>query len=192
MCAYLEFDEQHLLDAFTESTAPGEAAAALADLMQRYKRLAFAVSLQVSRDPALAEDVFQETFLRMTFWLRARPGIVVRSFPRLLCAFVRRTALELARQGKTVPMEGPEPPLRSGASAPPLPLADAIYARELLASLPEPARGVLERTIVRGMSSRETAEEMKLTPENVRLIKHRALRAIREQQASDLETVSEG
>jgi DNA-directed RNA polymerase specialized sigma24 family protein len=39
---------------------------------------------------------------------------------------------------------------------------------------------------VRGLSSREAARELGLTPENVRLIKHRALRAIREHQARDL------
>jgi RNA polymerase sigma-70 factor (ECF subfamily) len=192
MPASLEFDEQRLLDALTESADPVVAADALARLMERYKRLTYAVSLQASRDPTLAEDVFQETYLRMTRWLRARPGIEVRSFPRLLCAFVRRTALELARQGRPVSIEASALPLPTGTSALPLPLADAIYARELLTSLPEPARGVLERTIVRGMSSREAADEMMLTPENVRLIKHRAIRAIREQQARDLETVNGG
>jgi len=180
----LDVAEQRLVAALTASPAAA-AAEALAGLMGRYKRLAYSVAIEASRDHSLADDVFQETFLRMTLWLRARPGIEVRSFPRLLCAFVRRTALELSRRGRRV--EVPEFPEVTR----PLPLVDAIYAREILDSLPEPARSVLERTIMRGMSSREAAGEMKLSSENVRLIKHRALRAIREQQARDLASVAE-
>lgn len=176
----LDPEERRLIRALTASSDRHAAGEALAALMQRYKGLTYAVALEISRDRSLADDVFQETFLRMTLWLRARTGIQIRSFSRLLCAFVRRTALELARRER-------HPPILEVSSH--FPLVDAIYARDLLSALPQPARGVLERVLLRGMSGREAAAEMNLTPENVRLIKHRVLRAIREQQARDLVAV---
>jgi RNA polymerase sigma-70 factor (ECF subfamily) len=180
MPAPIDAEERRLLDALTTSQHPAAAAEALVRLMARYKRLAYAIAFEASRNRSLADDVFQETFVRMTLWLRARPGIEVRSFPRLLSAFVQRTALELGRQNQRLALT---------EDAAQSPIVDSIYARELLDALPELARGVLERTLLRGMSSKETAAEMKLTPENVRLIKHRAIRAIRQRQARDLEAI---
>lgn len=149
--------------------------------MGRYKRLAYGVAMQTVRNRMVADDVFQETFVRMVSWLRSRSGIEVVSFPRLLCAFIHRTARELARTGKVHEM-----PLEELEAVPSISLVDSIYARQLLASLDEPARGILERTILRGMSSREAARDLGLTPENVRVIRHRALRLLRAQQAKDL------
>lgn len=174
-------DEQALVAALASADDPVRSAQALAKLMDRYKRLAYGVAMQTVRNRMVADDVFQETFVRMVSWLRSRSGIEVVSFPRLLCAFIHRTARELARTGKVHEM-----PLEELEAVPSISLVDSIYARQLLASLDEPARGILERTILRGMSSREAARDLGLTPENVRVIRHRALRLLRAQQAKDL------
>jgi RNA polymerase sigma factor (sigma-70 family) len=186
MPAPVDAEERRLVDALTASADPKGAAEALASLMARYKRLAYAVALDTQRDSSLADDVFQETFVRMAVWLRARPGIEVRSFSRLLCAFVRRTALELARKGPAAqPTGSVERWIESS-------LVDRIYAKELLESFPAPTRRILELTLVAGMSSREVADEMDLAAGHVRQIKHRALRAIRRQQSHDLASIASG
>jgi RNA polymerase sigma factor (sigma-70 family) len=173
----LDPDDKALIAVLAGASGNDAAGVALAALMHRYKKLAYAVALDACRDRSLADDVFQETFVRMTVWLRARRGIEVHSFPRLLCAFVRRTAREFGRQKPTLQM----PDIATSSAA-----VDMVYAREILGTLPGPAREVLERVLIRGMSSQEAAAELGLTPENVRLIKHRTIRAIRDQQARDL------
>lgn len=149
--------------------------------MQRYKQLAYGVAMETVRNRTIADDVFQESFVRMVYWLRERPGVEIMSFPRLMCAFIRRTGRELARTGRVVEMPEEETADTSGPS-----VIDAIYARQLLETVLEPARTILEMTILRGMSSPEVAKELRMTPENVRVIRHRALRVLRAQQAQDL------
>lgn len=180
MPALPEPEEVRLVSALS-SKDPASAADALATLMKRYKRLAYGLAMESVHSRAIADDVFQETFVRMVSWLRNRPGVKVDSFHRLMCAFVRRTARELARSGRVVEMPGDEIEDTSSIS-----LVDAIYARQLLDRVPEPGRSVLERTILRGMSSREAATDLRMTPENVRVIRHRTLRLLRAQQARDL------
>jgi RNA polymerase sigma-70 factor (ECF subfamily) len=49
------------------------------------------------------------------------------------------------------------------------------YLERVLSALPERYRRVLELRFLSGMTIRETAEVMGLTPENVKVIQHRAL-----------------
>jgi RNA polymerase sigma-70 factor (ECF subfamily) len=179
MPAPVDEDERRLVEALTAAPDSKTAIHALGALMQRYKRLAYAVAYDTWRDRSLADDVFQETFVRMAVWLRARPGIEVKSFARLLSAFVRRTALELGRHNREVPTA----PLEYWTTPT---VVDRIYISELMGMLPDTSRAVLERSIFRGMSSREVAGELGLSAEQVRQVKHRALRMIRLRQERDL------
>lgn len=185
MPAQADPEDARLVGALS-STDAAEADRALAALMTRYKRLAYGVAMETARNRAIADDVFQETFVRMVIWLRERPGVKVDSFARLMCAFVRRSAQELARAGRVAEM-----PQEDIEDVPAISLVDSIYARQLLEAVPEPARSVLDLTILRGMSSPEAAAALKMTPENVRVIRHRALRVLRIQQARDLADVED-
>lgn len=52
---------------------------------------------------------------------------------------------------------------------------NAALVADLLAALPERYRQVLELRFLHGYSVKETAQELHLTPENVKVIQHRAL-----------------
>ncbi len=174
----LDPDEQRLIERLVQGTDIDAASNALAMLMERYKRLVYAIAFDLARDQSLADDVFQETFVRLTMWLRRHPDARIESFPRLLAAFVRRTTLELARAGRRLhPLE--DPVVESA-------VVEQIYASELLELVPPQARKVLELTLIRGLSSQEAGIALQLSPQNVRVIKHRAIRLIREQQNRDL------
>ncbi len=174
----LEPDEQRLVDDLVNRADLDAASNALAELMSRYKRLVYAIAFDLARDQSLADDVFQETFVRMTMWLRNHPDARIESFRRLLAAFVRRTTLEFGRAGRQTRTDD-EPAVESAVVL-------QIYAAELLQLLAPQSRRVLELTVIRGLSSQEAAVRLKLSPENVRVLKHRAIRLIREQQTKDL------
>ena len=175
----LEAEEQRLVRDLVQGVDLDAAANALAALMDRYKRLVYAIAYDLARDQSLADDVFQETFVRLTIWLRHHPDTRIESFRRLLAAFVRRTTLELGRAGRHGRTIEEEPSVES-------PVVLQIYAAELLELLAPQSRRVLELTVIRGLSSQEVAARLRLSAENVRVIKHRAIRLIREQQNEDL------
>jgi RNA polymerase sigma-70 factor (ECF subfamily) len=177
-------DEQRLIDDIVQSDQPERASAALGALLKRYQGLVYAIALDLTADRSLADDVFQETFVRLAVWLRKNPGADIRSFARLLAAFVRRTALELGRSGRKF-----APLMDLAVSSP---VVQRIYARELLSAVPPQARRVLELTLLDGLSSQEVAKVLDLSAENVRVIKHRALRVIRQEQARDLAGLAGG
>lgn len=89
---------------------------ALARLCDGYRRAVWAVALTVLRDPHLAEDAAQETFLRI--W-RARasfdPG---RRFTPWLMTVARRTAIDVHRR-EALPHRGGHEPEQDVAIPPP-------------------------------------------------------------------------
>jgi len=177
----LDAEEERLIADLVQGDDVALAMDALETLMRRYKGLVYAIAFDLARDRALADDVFQDTFVRMTVWLRNHPGARIESFRRLLAAFVRRTTLELARGGRS----GGAPADTSVES----PVIAQIYAAELMDRLPAQWRAVLELTVINGLSSQEAAEHLRLSAPNVRVIRHRALRLIRAQQQADLEVL---
>src|SRR5262245_29122152 len=74
----------------------------VAELVTRYQGLVYNQALRISRgNHALADEVFQETFLRLFTWLRDRPaGPTLHTFPRLLTVFSKRAAIDLMRKEK--------------------------------------------------------------------------------------------
>lgn len=125
-----------------------------------------------------AEDLTSEVFLKATRQLdsaRAEASIAQWLFT------VARTVLadhwrRYYRSGATLQLDDvragelPEAP-----AAPPLSDASASLVAEVLGGLPERYRTVLELRFLRGYSVQETALEMGVTPENVKVIQHRAL-----------------
>jgi len=146
--------DESLLEAGTES--------AMTRLVGRYERPLFAFLLKRCGDAQLAEDCFQETFLRA--W-RSR-----RSFRsgRRLAPWLYRIALNVARDAlarrgrdRVLPLEGdpapdpqPSPPEQAAR-------ADTLArVREGIAALPDAERIVVELRLYAGLTFSEIATAM--------------------------------
>lgn len=166
------------------ATAPGDRPRfeeAIAELVLRYKNVVYTQALAVcGGQPALADDVFQETFIRVFSWLKDRRNEPLHSFAGLLKSFSRRAAIDLLRK------EGRD--LTSGAESEPLDLPDvelALYVQQLLEALDERSAKVLRLSYLEGRSGKEIADMLGTTPGNVRVLRYRALEAIRAQEVLD-------
>lgn len=153
-------------------------AAVVAELVRRYRRLVYAQALAIcGHDRGLADDVFQETFLRLLRWLAKNGRAPLHSLPRLLKVFSRRAAIDLLRK------EGrPGPP---AASAEFTDLDTALYVQQLLEGLDPRSAEVLRLTYMEDRSATEIAEKIGVTPGHVRTLRYRALEAIRARQEFD-------
>ncbi|MEW6365732.1 MAG: sigma factor [Acidobacteriota bacterium] len=151
----------------------------MSEIIRRHGHLVYAVAVDMLHsDRGLAEDVFQETFLRLVRWLRGGQPKQVRSLRRLLAIFARRAAIDALRaRPHTVELTevGYE-----------VNLLDCIYAREIMDALPEHMRRVVEATVLAGLSSSEAALALGgTTAESIRQVKFRALRLLRRMQEAD-------
>lgn len=134
---------------------------------------------------ALADEVFQESFVRLFTWLgQHREALTSEDFPRLLSAFVSRTAIDAMRR------ERHQTPTASDVEARLVRADDkepAWLARQdadrLLGLLDARSRTVIELTYLEELSANEIAERMGLSASNVRILRHRALRFLRDAAA---------
>lgn len=125
-----------------------------------------------------AEDLTSEVFLKATRKLdseRADASIAQWLFT------VARTVLadhwrRYYRSGSPVPLDETRINELPEVEAPAEPSSgSAKLVRDLLGALPARYRTVLELRFLRGYSISETASELGITPENVKVIQHRAL-----------------
>lgn len=132
-------------------------ARALAQIYDRYGRLVFALILRIARNQAVAEDLVQETFLRV--WNRARssdthPGAMG---PWLL-AVARNRALDWVRSREgcdsrpAVYDVNEDPRLDAGLDTGILFAEEARRVRQALAQLPENQRQAIELACFDGLS----------------------------------------
>lgn len=164
-----------------EASEPGNEvnfANAVGELVMRYKSVVYSQALAVcSGNRSLADDVFQETFLRLFSWLKRRKGRPLHSFARLLHVFSKRAAIDLIRKNKM-----PEAELSSELRES---WEDRLYLAELLELLDDRSQQVLHLTYFEGLSAPEIAKTLNLKAENVRILRFRALQAIRDWQEQD-------
>jgi RNA polymerase sigma-70 factor (ECF subfamily) len=153
----------------------------VAELVNRYKGVVYNLALRICKNNRdLAEDVFQETFLRLFRWLRERQGApMLHSFPKLLSIFAKRTAIDLMRkqrlQTPTASMEQAEAlPLEEGPS-----WETKAYVLQLLEGLEPQSQEVIRLTYFDGLSAVEIGQRLGLTPGNVRILRFRALHGLR-------------
>ena len=162
----------------------------VAELIKRHRTIAYRSALKYCRgNTALADDVFQETFLRLFRWL-SENGHQLRdeNFPRLLAVFVKRAAIDLMRremrqaptasedEGRNVPASLAETTnLEAGADL-----------ERLMSDLPQRHRLVLQ-LLLQDLTAPEIAEIIGVTPSNVRILRHRALASIRARLAAEEE-----
>ena len=140
-----------------------EGALALAELYDRYGRVAYGLALRVLRDSSLAEDAVQEAFL--TVWRSAGAFAADRGKPRTwILTLVHHRAVDLVRreQRRRVPeLEDQEP-----AGPPPeeeATLRDRRRAvQDALRQLPADQREALELAYYGGLTQSELAERLRV------------------------------
>lgn len=154
-------------------------ATAVAELVLRYKSLVYQQALWVcSGNPSLADDVFQETFLRLFSWLKGRKGKPpIHTFARLLRVFAKRAAIDLIRKEKHQ-LPAPEAEIDDRWER-------QLYVAEILEMLDERPREILSLTYFEGLTAPEIAERLGLKTSHIRVLRFRALEVLREWQERD-------
>src|SRR5213595_2742227 len=136
---------------------------ALAELYDRFGRVAYGLALRILRDEALAEEAVQEAFL--TAWRRADTFMPERAKASTwLLTLVHRRAVDLVRREerrRAEPIESAGDPAGDG------PADDAVwlrYERErvqaALRQLPDQQREALELAYYGGFTQSELAERL--------------------------------
>jgi RNA polymerase sigma-70 factor, ECF subfamily len=153
--AHLSDEALVLLAARSEQTA-------LAELYDRYGRLAYGLALRVLRDEALAEDAVQEAFLAV--W-RAAPRFVPERgrASTWILTLVHRRAVDLVRREErrradslaTVPEPG-----GTGADEDVVLRLQRQRVQQALGLLPDPQREALELAYYGGFTQSELAERL--------------------------------
>jgi RNA polymerase sigma-70 factor, ECF subfamily len=137
--------------------------AALEDLYDRYKTMAYSIAYRITNDPTLAEDVVQDAFLGA--WRNAARYIEGRgSVKTWLLSIVHHRAIDAIRRRKPT-TELPEidaglpaaltlPDVWAEVSAG----LDAVTVREALVALSDVQREALELAYFGGLTQQEIAE----------------------------------
>lgn len=154
-------------------------------LMRRHNQRLFRAARGILGDDSEAEDVLQEAWVRAFHALPSFRGEAAVS--TWLTRIAAHEALVRARRRRRlVPVEDEEafdPP--AGASPGPAPDRSAENRelrralRQALDALPDPLRAVFVLREVEGLSTRETARALEISPENARIRLHRAKAALR-------------
>src|SRR5437588_8102895 len=140
---------------------------ALAELYDRFGRVAWGLALRVLRDEALAEDAVQEAFL--TAWRTASRFVPERGSARnWLLILVHRRAVDLVRREerrRAEPLEAAaEPAGAKGADDDALLRLERERVQGALAQLPDQQRVALELAYYGGVSQAGRARELGQPP----------------------------
>jgi len=157
---------------------------ALAELYDRYGRLAYAVILRVVRDAAIAEDLVQETFLRV--WNRVHGFDAQRGAVKAwLLAVARNRAIDYSRSagGREVNSfeleQSGHPGLYNDMEKEMLASDSARRVQAAMARLPQQQRQVIELAYFEGLSQSEMAARMGQPLGTVKTWVRTALRTLR-------------
>jgi RNA polymerase sigma factor (sigma-70 family) len=155
-------DLAHLSDeALVALIAHGEEVA-LAELYDRYGRVAYGLALRIVRDPGLAEDAVQEAFL--TIWRSANRFLPERAKASTwVLTLVHRRAVDLVRKEERRRAE----PLEAAAQPTGEAVDDVAWLRlqrervqAALKALPDQQRETLELAYYGGFSQSELADRL--------------------------------
>jgi RNA polymerase sigma factor (sigma-70 family) len=135
---------------------------ALAELYDRYGKIAYGLAYRVLQDSALAEDAVQEAFI--TVWRTAGTYISERGKPRTwLLTLVHRRAVDLVRreQRRRAPAPTGEPTPSTPAAEEEATLRDRRRAvQAALTQLPADQREALELAYYGGLTQTELAQQL--------------------------------
>jgi RNA polymerase sigma factor (sigma-70 family) len=135
---------------------------ALAELYDRYGRIAYGLALRVLRDPALAEDAVQEAFLQV--WRSAERFAPEKAKASTwLLTFVHRRAVDLVRREerrRTEPADAVPAPTGPGADEESERRSKREVVRDALRRLPADQREAIELAYYGGYTQSELAERL--------------------------------
>jgi RNA polymerase sigma-70 factor (ECF subfamily) len=162
--------------------AEGDLSHPLEELYDRYATRLYGLGLRLLGDPGLAEELVQETFVRL--WQSAGRYDPDRgSVSGFVFTIARRLAVDLWRR----PSSKPFAELEEAGANPERDPADAVdqllvglNVRDALASLPDGQREVLELLYLQDLSQRQVAERMGVPLGTVKTRAYYGLRALRE------------
>jgi RNA polymerase sigma factor (sigma-70 family) len=155
-------DLAHLSDEALVALVARSDEVALAELYDRFARVAFGLARRILRDDALAEDAVQEGFLAA--WRSAARFVPERAKASTwLLTLVHRRAVDLVRREERRRAE----PLDEAAAAPTQATDDAVWLRferervqGALRALPDQQREALELAYYGGFTQSELAERL--------------------------------
>lgn len=157
--------------------ADGDSEQAMAELYDRYGRRVYGLGVSTLNDRQLAEELVQETFVRV--W-RSAAGFdpTVGTAPAFLFTLARRVAIDMHRRRPAPTSEMPE--LADGAADRFDRLVEELALREAIAGLPPRHRSVLELAYFDDMTQDAIGEQLGVPTGTVKSRTHTALRALRE------------
>ena len=163
---------------------------ALSTLLTRYQNRLYRYLLRLVREPATAEDLFQQTWVRVAEKIRRYDSR--RNFEAWLFAVARNLAIDHLRRVKPESLDEPVPGNPSGATAaallqsPDPPALSGILARErgerlagALADLPMIYRDVLTLRFEEEMKLEEIADVLETPVSTVKTRLRRGLEGLR-------------
>ena len=155
-------DFAHLSDEAVVALAARREEAALAELYDRFGRVAYGLALRVVRDAALAEDVVQDAFLAI--WRSADRFVPERSKTSTwILTLVHRRAVDLVRREerrRTDPLELAVGGTGEATDEIALLRLERERVQGALKLLPDPQREVLELAYYGGFTQSELAERL--------------------------------
>jgi len=160
---------------------------AMADLYDRYGRLAYSVILRIVRDSEMAEDLVQETFIRI--WSRSQafdskkgalgPWLLAVARNRAI-DYLRSVDGRMARSSyELVEMENPA--LFANLESQVIASDQASRIREALSKLNASQRNVIELAYFEGLSQTEMAEKLGQPLGTIKTWVRTALKNLRDQ-----------
>ena len=160
---------------------------ALEQLIMRWRTGAEAYAHSILHDPQAAEDAVQEAFARI-YALRTELDEKC-SFSAYLFTIVKRICIDSLRKKRRfpeLPGELPDPPVAS-AEAEYLKSWERLKRMHLLAALDETDRMLLTAFSLEGKTTKEIAEEARMTDGQVRVRLHRIRKKLRKGMNNDAE-----
>jgi RNA polymerase sigma-70 factor (ECF subfamily) len=164
-------------------------------LVERYWRLVFALVLARIHNPAEAEDIAQEAFLKAYAHLRSlrRPARFAGWLSKIASQQCANAARAHLRRKAALTREAAEPPhgeaLPAYSPNPGLTEVQARFVRQTVAKLPEVLQTLVLLRFMTGLSAVQIAEQLGKRPGTVRVYLHRAYQMLRQDLAPLLEEV---
>jgi RNA polymerase sigma-70 factor (ECF subfamily) len=154
----------HLSDEALVALTARSDEAALAELYDRFGRVAYGLALRVVRDATLAEDVVQEAFLGI--WRSAPRFKAERAKASTwILTLVHRRAVDLVRREerrRAEPLERRSPEAEGGAEDEVWLRLERERVRRALATLPDQQREAIELAYYGGFTQSELADRLGL------------------------------
>jgi RNA polymerase sigma-70 factor (ECF subfamily) len=141
----------------------------ISELYTRHKTGIFRYALSITKDPHLAEDVLQDTFLKVLSGAAPRNPQKVQAWLYRIARNLCYDQLRKVRREQTLPS--------------PVPCPDNSYEFiELLASLSEKDREIVTLKIVGGLSHQEIGTVLHISAQAAQKRYHRAIQALRDKE----------